>query len=390
MSILGAIANPQMADIAGALDARQARLDRDEARRKEIRAGQLIAEALPNIKEGTPLYEMARDNPKMFMLFSKSIGIPLNAGEQMQEFTDDVSQLYTLAQSDPSAALEYAHNIKEQRNKSGRDTPQIDKWLQAMAHDPAAGMTGLFTMHRALNANRNNMPAGLQEFEGMTEGLSESDKDRARRIALGLDARAVGSSAITTATTGLTDTVAQSEAAIAGAKAGASEGAKLDEQLNKLPQVKAAVASAEQQVRELGDRRTKAASDGIALNMYETAMSGLIKSLEGTSTGYIAGRLPAVTPSQQIAEGGVSAMAPILKSLFRTAGEGTFTDKDQELLMNMVPTRKDTKEAIAAKVNNINAIVAAKLSAANQSGQTKDSPAERPAATSRYKIEVLD
>lgn len=151
MSILGAIANPQIADIAGALDARQARLDRDEERRKEIRAGQLIAEALPNLREGSALHEMARDNPKTFMLLAKSAGIPLNAGEQMQELTDDVSQMYALAQADPSAALEYAHNVKEQRNKAGRETPQIDKFLATAAEDPATAMTGLFVMHRALN-----------------------------------------------------------------------------------------------------------------------------------------------------------------------------------------------------------------------------------------------
>lgn len=183
------------------------------------------------------------------------------------------------------------------------------------------------------------------------------------------------------------------QAEISGAKAGASESAKLGEQLDKLPQVKSAVLQAEQQVKELGDRRTKAAQDQITMNMYQSAMAGLVEGLEGTTTGAIAGRLPAITANQQIAEGAVAAIAPILKATFRTAGEGTFTDKDQELLLAMVPTRKDVPEARAAKINNINAIISAKLSGANMggSGQGAATPGmtERTPASSRYQIEVL-
>ena len=64
----------------------------------------------------------------------------------------------------------------------------------------------------------------------------------------------------------------------------------------------------------------------------------------------------------------VAAMAPILKQLFRGAGEGTFTDKDQELLVAMLPTRKDTPEARVIKVQNIDAIVRAKLGSQQSQG----------------------
>lgn len=233
--------------------------------------------------------------------------------------------------------------------------------------------------------------AGQREFESLTSGLSPEERERARRIELGLDPRAVGSASITTATTGLTEDVARSQAAIEGAKAGSREGAKLDEQLNKLPQVKAAVASAEQQVKELGDRRTTAAQNQIAMEMYETAVKGLVSGLEGTETGAIAGRLPAITSNQQIAEGAVAAIAPILKATFRTSGEGTFTDKDQELLMAMVPTRKDEPEARTAKINNINAIIAAKLGAQRAQSAPGATPGIAPkTVTSKYKIEVVE
>lgn len=98
-----------------------------------------------------------------------------------------------------------------------------------------------------------------------------------------------------------------------------------------------------------------------AFNLYETARDGLLNGLAGSVTGPVAGRIPAVTTEQQVAEGGVSAMAPVLKQLFRVAGEGTFTDRDQDLLMKMVPTRTDNAPARIAKTRNIDNIVRAKL-----------------------------
>lgn len=94
---------------------------------------------------------------------------------------------------------------------------------------------------------------------------------------------------------------------------------------------------------------------------YQQAKAGLLKALGGSETGPVAGRIPAVTTAQQTAEGGVSAMAPVLKQIFRVAGEGTFTDKDQELLMQMVPTRTDRPEARQQKIDNIDNIIRAKL-----------------------------
>ena len=109
------------------------------------------------------------------------------------------------------------------------------------------------------------------------------------------------------------------------------------------------------------DARQKATDTKKAVDMYVASRNGLLSGLEGSFTGPIVGRSMAYTAKQQIAEGGVAAMAPVLKQLFRVSGEGTFTDKDQELLLDMVPTRKDEPEARAAKIDNIDKIIAAKL-----------------------------
>jgi hypothetical protein len=121
------------------------------------------------------------------------------------------------------------------------------------------------------------------------------------------------------------------------------------------------------------------------LAQYEAAKTGLLSGLENTNTGPLIGRAPAFTTDQQVAEGAVSAMAPVLKQLFRASGEGTFTDRDQELLLKMVPTRIDTPEARKIKMANIDNIVRAKLGAAAPPG----AGAVAPGAGSRFQVEVV-
>lgn len=107
---------------------------------------------------------------------------------------------------------------------------------------------------------------------------------------------------------------------------------------------------------------------------YETFKIGLDNVDEKMSkvvTAPFLGALPAVTAAGQSAQGSVDVMAPILKDLFRTAGEGTFTDKDQELLMDMLPTRSDFPEARRDKINAINDIVRSKLGMAQDTTQPK-------------------
>jgi hypothetical protein len=117
-----------------------------------------------------------------------------------------------------------------------------------------------------------------------------------------------------------------------------------------------AAARAEGQIT--GARAGKAPN---AYAAYQAGVKGLESAMSQTATGPIAGRLPTLTANQQIAEGAEATMAPILKQLFRDAGEGTFTDSDQALLMRMVPTRTDHPEARKAKLAMIDEIVRAKL-----------------------------
>lgn len=112
----------------------------------------------------------------------------------------------------------------------------------------------------------------------------------------------------------------------------------------------------------------KAKGPQAALSMWEEASSGLMGALQATSTGPLVGRLPALSSEAQTADGGVAAAAPVLKGIFRAAGEGTFTDKDQELLLRMMPTRTDTPDARKAKMANVDRIIRAKLGVQDASG----------------------
>ena len=62
-------------------------------------------------------------------------------------------------------------------------------------------------------------------------------------------------------------------------------------------------------------------------------------------TGKIFGNLPAVTTGAQLADNAKAILLPLMKGVWRGAGEGVFTDKDQETLERMFPSRDMTPEA---------------------------------------------
>jgi hypothetical protein len=171
-------------------------------------------------------------------------------------------------------------------------------------------------------------PADIRTFEIMTQGLTPKEIERARKVNLGLSPRA-GSPL----TLSLQDLFARSAAQAGGAQQGKSK-------------------------EEMAAAQVK---NDKTWNIWQTAISGLEESLGNTATGKIVGLLPAITSNQQIAQQSIAIMAPVLKNIFRESGEGVFTDKDQQILIDMIPDRTANPETIAYAIKMINDIVAAKL-----------------------------
>lgn len=154
--------------------------------------------------------------------------------------------------------------------------------------------------------------------------------------------------------------------------AGAQAQARANVEAATAPQIAGDIEAAKSGAAAATELKGQQRANSLALDTYNAAMSELETALSDTVTGPVIGRAPAVTAKAQIAEGAGAAIAPVLKQLFRSAGEGVFTDKDQALLIEMIPKRTDHPETIAAKKANIDAIVRAKLGG---------SPSELPAAS---------
>ncbi len=143
--------------------------------------------------------------------------------------------------------------------------------------------------------------------------------------------------------------------------AGAEATARANVEAATAPGIAAATTMATKSAENAAERGSAARTNATAFDAYNQAMAGVRTAFSGTDTGPIAGRILAVTAAQQGAEGARAAAAPVLKQLFRSAGEGVFTDKDQQLLMDMMPDRKDHPEVVQQKLGTIDAIVKAKL-----------------------------
>lgn len=240
---------------------------------------------------------------------------------------------------DPESYAAY-QSTKPKAEKIPDDIARWNKYQELLADDPQKAES----FARAVLKESPKMEvAGIKEFEYLTEGLAPEEKKQAKKVKLGLDPRA-------------------SEGAEAKAeKKFAEETAKLSAQLNLEPRVAGAVTAAKNEADAMASAVGTKKSNSAAWAIYESGIKNLGSSLGKTSTGPISGRMPAITANAQTAEGAVAVMAPILKQMFRASGEGIFTDKDQELLLKMVPDRKMHPEARNAQLMAIDSIVRAKL-----------------------------
>lgn len=151
--------------------------------------------------------------------------------------------------------------------------------MQSIDADPKTAFTIIESMRKG-----GDVGAAEAEFNRLTSGLSDEDKKGAVRIKLGLDPRAVGSSALTTATTGQTDVVAESQANIAGAKEEAKAVGKAKGEAKSAPLIaktKASIASAIQSEKDAAKGRGEKESE---LRLAKAALPSLIGVVDSLKT----------------------------------------------------------------------------------------------------------
>ena len=330
--------------------------------RQQNRLNQMREKAPAVFKTGDPtqIANFMIEYPEMATTMEKATGVQEEG--QKREIVDVAKGLLTPGADPRQVIADYAISLKN----SGRDPKMAISMLSKVMADPnQASQMGQkllaihspdeFTAYQKATAPVGSSAmdvASIKEMEYLTQGLSPEEKQKAMRVKLGLDPRA-------------------SEAAVDKAlKAYSVEVAKLQAKFKLEPQVAGAVAAAKNEAASTAKEAGTVKSNEMAWNVYNNSMSNLSKAMRGTATGPVIGFIPAMTTNQQIAEGAVAVLAPVLKQMFRASGEGVFTDKDQELLMKMVPTRKDTPAARVAKIKGIDAVVRAKLGIDNEEAVT--------------------
>ena len=146
---------------------------------------------------------------------------------------------------------------------------------------------------------------------------------------------------------------------------------------DQTPEATAARKAAEVNVTTAAATAERNRKNDLTFKTFEARLDNLVESLDKTTTNPVVGNFPALTADAQTAEGAEAMMAPLLKDLFRQAGEGTFTKDDQAILMAMVPKRTDHPEARKAKKSMISQLVRSKLGmAAGGGGKRPDNISE--------------
>ena len=97
--------------------------------------------------------------------------------------------------------------------------------------------------------------------------------------------------------------------------------------------------------------------------LFSTGINTLADDLKKTLTGPLQGLLHigTATDGQQQVKASKAFMAPILKELFRQKGEGTFTERDQEILLEMIPDEYTDGDTIDSVVERLDRIVKIQL-----------------------------
>lgn len=104
-----------------------------------------------------------------------------------------------------------------------------------------------------------------------------------------------------------------------------------------------------------------AAQNQRTFDAYSSSMQSLSDALGRMNTGPFVGYTTGNAPEAQVAQSARVAAGQALKNIFREAGEGAFTNADQEQLLSMLPDRYTDENAIPQIFANIDSQIRQKL-----------------------------
>ncbi|RLC31678.1 MAG: hypothetical protein DRH37_02510 [Deltaproteobacteria bacterium] len=227
-----------------------------------------------------------------------------------------------------------------------------------------SGVANVLEIAQKTGVFGRQLSASQRDFRAKTKGLSDPDKEKARRISLGLDARAVGSAAQTIAEEDKTEIVAESEAEIAGKKAEAvttSEARGLSKSAPLIATAKAEIATAVALASAAAKERGEVFTD---LSRAEASLPGLMTTVD---------QLKELAPLVTSTIGGRVVDALVKEAGFGATKGSTAKAKFTALIQNQVlPLLKPTFGAaftaqegakLEATLGDVNAEPAEKLAA---------------------------
>ncbi len=274
--------------------------------------------------------------------------------QREQQIIPRIAQGYKAA-SDKVGFLQQTSNVLRSQGFD-RLADDVEDDVQRYATDPTsvdleyeAGLAAFTDPSRAqqLTAAMRERQANLEALDG---AMDESGQLKPRdQLTAAQESAAVALRIIPAAGT------------ITGQERVAGDQEKTAQVARSQAEIAGAVKSSQEAAKTEADRARGKRSNQVAFNVYQSAISNLVESFDQATTGPGFGLVSAIGEDERILEGAIAIMRPTLKQIFRSAGEGTFTDKDQEQLDAMLPTRNDTVEVAQAKLNFIDSVVRAKF-----------------------------
>jgi len=145
--------NVDMSPIAQGLNMRAANIEAEKKRQADLEIRKLVAKSIPALREGSPMRQLFEADPQTGAFLAKALNIPLNNLDDMEQFSQNVRTMASIASEDPAGAAQIAQKLRDDRAQIGQDTSMYDKLLSTYQENPEMAVRALNVMDEKLNAD---------------------------------------------------------------------------------------------------------------------------------------------------------------------------------------------------------------------------------------------